>query len=217
MDGMHQVDVAVMDPQITAMSTSPYTDVPPQQDVDEFLRKKRKAREHKACYPCRQRKVKSVLPRSSHASMLRVKANVLRCDLNRPCQTCRDRDHPELCSYHPPNKRQSVDTSAPNQRTENYAADAGFVTLGRGEFDFLCRKLNTLEHSISELRREMRRNGPAPANEVYHGTNGSAPSNIDPAVEGRGHPPTYVDVHGVHMKNITVSAVAIVQTLPDDC
>jgi len=62
MDGMHQVDVAVMDPQITAMSTSPYTDVPPQQDVDEFLRKKRKAREHKACYPCRQRKVKSVLP-----------------------------------------------------------------------------------------------------------------------------------------------------------
>jgi len=70
MDGMHQVDVAVMDPQITAMSTSPYTDVPPQQDVDEFLRKKRKAREHKACYPCRQRKVKSVLPHFFNASML---------------------------------------------------------------------------------------------------------------------------------------------------
>jgi hypothetical protein len=34
------------------------THVPPQSDVDEFLRKKRKAREHKACYPCRQRKVK---------------------------------------------------------------------------------------------------------------------------------------------------------------
>jgi hypothetical protein len=35
--------------------------MPPQSDVDEFLRKKRKAREHKACYPCRQRKVKYVL------------------------------------------------------------------------------------------------------------------------------------------------------------
>lgn len=32
--------------------------MPPQSDVDEFLKKKRKAREHKACYPCRQRKVK---------------------------------------------------------------------------------------------------------------------------------------------------------------
>lgn len=38
--------------------------MPPQSDVDEFLRKKRKAREHKACYPCRQRKVKYVLLRS---------------------------------------------------------------------------------------------------------------------------------------------------------
>ena len=37
--------------------------MPPQSDVDEFLRKKRKAREHKACYPCRQRKVKYVLLR----------------------------------------------------------------------------------------------------------------------------------------------------------
>lgn len=61
MDGMSRAEVAVMDPQIAALSTPPYPDVqPPQQDVDEFLRKKRKAREHKACYPCRQRKVKWV-------------------------------------------------------------------------------------------------------------------------------------------------------------
>jgi len=31
---------------------------PAQAEVDEFLRRKRKAREHKACYPCRSRKVK---------------------------------------------------------------------------------------------------------------------------------------------------------------
>jgi hypothetical protein len=41
--------------------------VPPQSDVDEFLRKKRKAREHKACYPCRQRKVKYVISVLSRA------------------------------------------------------------------------------------------------------------------------------------------------------
>lgn len=59
MDGMNHPSDAVMDPQITGLST-PYPDLPPQQDVDDFLRKKRKAREHKACYPCRQRKVKYV-------------------------------------------------------------------------------------------------------------------------------------------------------------
>ncbi|KAL9089662.1 MAG: hypothetical protein Q9165_005694 [Trypethelium subeluteriae] len=32
----------------------------PQSDVDEILRRKRKAREHKACYPCRQRKTGSI-------------------------------------------------------------------------------------------------------------------------------------------------------------
>lgn len=58
-------DAQMMDPQITGMAAPPYPDInnnaaPPQQEVDEFLRKKRKAREHKACYPCRQRKVKYV-------------------------------------------------------------------------------------------------------------------------------------------------------------
>lgn len=51
-----------MDPQLAAMDPQGYTEaVPPQAEVDDFLRKKRKAREHKACYPCRQRKVKWVL------------------------------------------------------------------------------------------------------------------------------------------------------------
>lgn len=56
-------DASVMDPQITGLAAvppyqPPEPAPPPQSDVDEFLRKKRKAREHKACYPCRQRKVK---------------------------------------------------------------------------------------------------------------------------------------------------------------
>jgi hypothetical protein len=48
-----------------------YSHDTPQRDreeVDEILRRKRKAREYKACYPCRQRKVK--------------------CDQTVPCKTC---------------------------------------------------------------------------------------------------------------------------------
>jgi hypothetical protein len=37
-----------------------------------------------ACYPCRQRKVK--------------------CDQSVPCKTCVVREHPELCTYHPPSE-----------------------------------------------------------------------------------------------------------------
>lgn len=57
---MDRVDISMMDPQMASLSTPPYPDMPQQEDVDEYLKKKRKAREHKACYPCRQRKVKSV-------------------------------------------------------------------------------------------------------------------------------------------------------------
>lgn len=55
-----QADMSVMmDPQIVDTPPSPYAEhVPPQTDVDDLLKRKRKAREHKACYPCRQRKVK---------------------------------------------------------------------------------------------------------------------------------------------------------------
>ena len=64
---MDTTDVLRMDPQLAAMETPPYNPqdvpppadgIPPKKEVDDFLRKKRKAREHKACYPCRQRKVK---------------------------------------------------------------------------------------------------------------------------------------------------------------
>lgn len=76
MDGLSQGSMDIMDPDnMAALTGSAYSEhqasMPPQQDVDEFLRKKRKAREHKACYPCRQRKVKYV-----HA-LVRMTAGVI--------------------------------------------------------------------------------------------------------------------------------------------
>ena len=85
-------------------------------------------------------------------------------------------------------------------------ANASFVTLGRGEFDFLCRKLSTLEGSIADLRREMRHS--AHDRRTFHGTDSSTEANIDPAVDGRHGGPTHTDVHGVHVKNDAVSILA---------
>ncbi|KAL4893626.1 phenylacrylic acid decarboxylase [Aspergillus ambiguus] len=48
-------------------------------EIDRVLQSRRKQREAKACYPCRERKVK--------------------CDGNQPCRTCRRRDHPQICVY----------------------------------------------------------------------------------------------------------------------
>ena len=124
-----------------------------------------------------------------------------RCDLTRPCQTCRDRDHPELCSYHPPSKRQNVDQGSLSilKAAEETSNGSGFVTLGNREFDFLCRKLSVLESSIADLKREMKRNGRSP---LYHGD--TMAGAIDPAVDGRFHGPTHTDVHGVHIRNDAV-------------
>ncbi|KOC18825.1 hypothetical protein AFLA70_164g002191 [Aspergillus flavus AF70] len=49
------------------------------QEIDRVLQLKRKQREAKACYPCRQRKVK--------------------CDSGHPCRTCQKRGHPHICAY----------------------------------------------------------------------------------------------------------------------
>ncbi|KAL4981485.1 fungal-specific transcription factor domain-containing protein [Aspergillus falconensis] len=71
------------------MDRSPNTVEP--QEIDRVLRLKRKQRESKACYPCRQRKVK--------------------CDGSHPCRTCVKRDHPEICAY-------NVEKDMPRRRTQ---------------------------------------------------------------------------------------------------
>ena len=56
------------------------------EDIDLTLRKKRKVREYKSCYPCRRRKVK--------------------CNSEIPCRNCRARDHAQLCTYERPARRE---------------------------------------------------------------------------------------------------------------
>ncbi|KAG8623289.1 hypothetical protein KVT40_008265 [Elsinoe batatas] len=126
---------------INSVSPRAITNAPPKQEVDDFLRRKRKVREHKACYPCRQRKV--------------------RCDLARPCKTCVEREHPELCDYHPPAKRQALGLPPPgidhhDDGASSYQGGGGTVTISQIDFAHLCRKLESVESTIEELRRELR-------------------------------------------------------------
>ncbi|OJJ43645.1 hypothetical protein ASPZODRAFT_154480 [Penicilliopsis zonata CBS 506.65] len=60
----------------TRSSTRPSVD---RQQIDRVLKLRRQQREARACYPCRQRKVK--------------------CDNAQPCRTCRKRGHPDICVY----------------------------------------------------------------------------------------------------------------------
>ena len=74
--------------------------------IDQILRRKRKARKARVCYPCRQRKVK--------------------CDYGIPCQRCIDREHPELCSYQQAPRARPLDpnvASAPLESSRSLASE----------------------------------------------------------------------------------------------
>lgn len=91
-------------------------------------------------------------------------------------------------------------------RSDDASGGGGFVTLARSEFDFLCGKLNSLENSITDLKREMSRTTP-PRRSILANTDTTDGANIDPNM---GLAPTadevrHADVHGVHMKNGAVS------------
>ncbi|KAL4932395.1 Zn(II)2Cys6 transcription factor [Aspergillus undulatus] len=76
------------------------------QEIDRVLILKRKQRESKACYPCRQRKVK--------------------CEGGHPCRTCARRDHPEICAY-------NVEQSPARKRVSIRPRDQETVSRGSGD------------------------------------------------------------------------------------
>jgi hypothetical protein len=85
------------------------------------------------CLPCHQRKVKY-----SYETL---------------CRACIDRDHPELCSYEPSSKRVNLG-STPERHT---APPSPVWVPSKPEWDGLLSKLDMLEQSMVELRKEIRR------------------------------------------------------------
>lgn len=191
-------------------SSAVMSETPAKAEVDDFLRKKRKAREHKACYPCRQRKV--------------------RCDLARPCRTCVEREHPELCDYHPPNKKQATGGSAGNVLpitpvvakpdggaggggggglALSHVQHANTVTLARTDFEHLCRKLDSVETTLEELRREIRTNNASASQRTPTQQSGRSSPGLHIAAGSDSNGQTrfengftrHTDVNGIHARN----------------
>jgi len=145
-------------------------------------------RDHKACYPCRQRKVK--------------------CDLERPCRTCSERGHPQLCDYKlSSTKRQRRSTSGelgPSLEAAPSTAANDTVTLSHGDFDRLCAKLQSVENTLEDLRREIKHN----ANTNSHGNTSVTRT---PQISGRSSPNAlagsnrgdyrHTTLHGIHTRN----------------
>lgn len=76
-------------------------------EIDRVLRLKRKQRESKACYPCRQRKVK--------------------CDGAHPCRTCVRRDHPQICAYNVEETRKKAHSNGNITDTAARDTDINYV------------------------------------------------------------------------------------------
>ncbi|KAH9869612.1 hypothetical protein IAQ61_006821 [Plenodomus lingam] len=166
---------------------------PPRADVDEILRRKRKAREYKACYPCRQRKVK--------------------CDQNVPCRTCVVREHPELCTYHPPSeahppaKRIAMGLGQNGQDFNNGMVHihGGTVTLPREDWERICAKLQQAEKSLGELKNSITSVAevPPPGNGFSPPGTGSGSGNNTSlaAVAPMDGEQSHVRTQGIHTRN----------------
>jgi hypothetical protein len=130
------IPVRVRSPQMedqkeAAYHPDAYSETAVQSDIDKILRRKRKARGQRACYPCRQRKVK--------------------CSYGTPCKSCVDRDHSDLCRYELPSKRLNVGSV-----TGNLPPTADDGKPPRAEWDRLYAKLDTVERSLRELKGDLR-------------------------------------------------------------
>lgn len=101
-------------------------------EINQILRRKRKARERRACYPCRQRKVK--------------------CNYGTPCQRCIDRDHIELCTYQETLRASDAESS---RNPPTSSGDSLQATQ-------LWSKLNTVEQCLRDIKTEIRSRGFSP-------------------------------------------------------
>ncbi|KAJ4346595.1 uncharacterized protein N0V89_010526 [Didymosphaeria variabile] len=165
-------------------------DVPARSDIDEILRRKRKAREYKACYPCRQRKVK--------------------CDQSVPCKTCVVREHPELCTYHPPSeshppaKRLNMGIGQNGNDFSNGMVHihGGTVTLPREDWERICAKLQTAEKSLADLKNSVASvsevSPNAPANGYSPATAGNTPLAASAPIDSE---TSHVRTQGIHTYN----------------
>ncbi len=108
------------------------------------------AQGQKACNPCRLRKV--------------------RCSYQSPCQTCVERQHPELCLYEAPSKRvRLAPMSAPSDASPSSSFSGPWLP-SRDDWERLCGKIDKLEQGLQAMRRGLPGRGAAESRPRRHGT-----------------------------------------------
>ncbi|KAK5310956.1 hypothetical protein LTR93_011874 [Exophiala xenobiotica] len=112
--------------------------------VNQILRRKRKPRERRACYPCRQRKVK--------------------CNYETPCQRCIDRDHVDVCSYQQGPTGSTETEPFPNPFHASHSSH-GPDRAGPDRNQFWS-KLRTVEVFLCDIKNEVASHVTSPAESV---------------------------------------------------
>ncbi|KAK5529010.1 hypothetical protein LTR23_010862 [Exophiala sp. CCFEE 6169] len=112
--------------------------------VNQILRRKRKPRERRACYPCRQRKVK--------------------CNYETPCQRCIDRDHVDVCSYQQGPTGSTETEPIPNPFHASHSSH-GPDRAGPDRNQFWS-KLRTVEVFLCDIKNEVASHVTSPAESV---------------------------------------------------
>ncbi|KAK5467065.1 hypothetical protein LTS15_000035 [Exophiala xenobiotica] len=121
--------------------------------VNQILRRKRKARERRACYPCRQRKVK--------------------CNYETPCQRCIDRDHVDLCSYQQVAKGSTDAEQLPNPPV---SGSSHGPHRAAPDWNQLWSKLQTIEVFLRDIKNEVASHITSPAESALSVRQGNPPS-----------------------------------------
>lgn len=164
-------------------------------------RRKRKAiaQGQKACNPCRLRKVK--------------------CSFELPCQTCADRQHPELCIYDPPSRRVRLE---PGQRTSVPSSTSSAEpwapwTPSREDWDALSTKMSKLERTLDLVLSEVAEKSSTMANQAGNSQDHSVEQasldhDLPPIVHAR-HPLTG---DTIFLGANSVPAMALALTKSDD-
>ncbi|KAK5311412.1 hypothetical protein LTR93_011729, partial [Exophiala xenobiotica] len=121
--------------------------------VNQILRRKRKPRERRACYPCRQRKVK--------------------CNYETPCRRRIDRDHVDLCSY-----QQGPSGSTETEPFPNPLHASNFShgpDRAGPDWNQLWSKLKTVEVFLCDIKIEVASHVTSPAESVLSVRPGNFP------------------------------------------
>ncbi|KAJ6149883.1 Transcription factor [Penicillium samsonianum] len=124
--------------------------------ISELLKRKRRTRGIKSCFPCRHRKV--------------------RCDGNMPCSSCVQRHHPELCCLPPSSGHQPPasdgrasplymnrdgDEEMQGTSTNSISGEGQSVYLNENNnhapgIDLILNRLEKMDKQISSLKEELR-------------------------------------------------------------